>query len=1170
MIGLPLFSWLLTSGMDRQLLTRLLSEASGMQVEFDTYSLSRSGRAEIGNLRVRTADQDVLRVQTLSASFSWWSLLKRKPEISDLTLNSPELTLSDSLISELQSQPKTESRDLSIDFHNAKVVYRREGEPFSLDGLQGHLSGREFRLSSSGGFEGSVSWGAQSSHYKFENLSLQILGSLAGRDLPNGTVDFDLQHNGQDLRGEFAIDSALLKGKVATEVTVSTPAVKGTITSEALTVMGCPFSRVNLPFSWEEQTFSIDNATLNTDQGDFRIDGVVSQGASDLTLAYDKWTVRVKGARPVIAVSALWDETSILDSTLKAEPWTLDVTNVNGGYLMRKFGMDGVGFDFSGRLTYQDSLSGELTSVGGRLQGQTVGETTLKLEANSSEDVRLTGSSSVAKQPVTFDAQLSDQGWLFSAKGQDIPAKLLRPDAGGKLDLEGSIRYPAGLNSFAFSYTGDDTYPAVLGRGQMTDGLLVFDELTLPKLEPPLNARGSYRRDNESVNLQTELKGQQVANLWSGSPVRGQLFGQAKLQGSVSAPKPTFEGELREASWDKIELGTVAITAEEAGIRATITDVSLAAVPALGSQVSGLGSISIEGLPPKLKGKADFPSVAWSGQELGQLQASFHLEDESLIIDSLTLPSISVTGSATQEALSFRAQIEKLDLGRLPLPETVTGLATGTLSVSGSPSNPTGQFQGSVQKLVCRDIPLGDLPLQASMRDGVVKAEVLGLAVEKLEPVAKALPELKGVLDLGLVLVKNQPNIEGRLVKGTYGDIPLPPISTTLLYTSEEVKIQRLTLEQATPLTLSGSFSPGKGTFQLSSRLEKVALDPVLALLPSSPSVTGTVSGHLSAEGDRTSAKLNFQGSGRSISVSGVGIGNIPEITLSATAAGGFTFQAKELAALGIEPLRGLYPNLQGQASFQAVRDPRTGTLDLSGNLTKSHLPDLSFQARWNGSELVFSSMKAALDPPVVISGVVKDGALDLAGVLKGQTMQDLVKLGGAKPSPEIQANLAGNFRLLGPLQNPTATLVGPVSHMRYRNSNIGSGQLSLTINQRLQGELTLDQPYDATLSDAAPGSVTQVPAINSILKSAIKARITAVTISGTPAEPKVSPVVVGVGVATKIQLPTQIKLPNVQTQLPGVLEKAGVKIPVLKSGGAQIQIPGTGQSIKIKTGIFD
>ena len=140
--------------------------------------------------------------------------------------------------------------------------------------------------------------------------------------------------------------------------------------------------------------------------------------------------------------------------------------------------------------------------------------------------------------------------------------------------------------------------------------------------------------------------------------------------------------------------------------------------------------------------------------------------------------------------------------------------------------------------------------------------------------------------------------------------------------------------------------------------------------------------------------------------------------------------------------------------------------------------------------------------------------------------------LGGSRPSDEMAANLAGDFKLSGPLSNPTASLNGPVTNLRYRHSQLGSGRLRLTINQSLSGELQLDQPYDATLADAAPGSVVQVPAINDILKGALKARISAVKLSGTPSDPKVTPVVTAVGVAQKIQLPTQVKLPDLPAQL--------------------------------------
>ncbi len=224
-------------------------------------------------------------------------------------------------------------------------------------------------------------------------------------------------------------------------------------------------------------------------------------------------------------------------------------------------------------------------------------------------------------------------------------------------------------------------------------------------------------------------------------------------------------------------------------------------------------------------------------------------------------------------------------------------------------------------------------------------------------------------------------------------------------------------------------------------------------------------------------------------------------------------------------------------------------------------------RANWTGSELRLESLQAAVTPPLVLSGTVKERQLNIAGELGGQPLSVLMPLRGSKPPSDIRANLGGSFRLSGPVSNPTASLVGPVTNLVYRTSQLGSGRLQLTVNQRLSGELNLDNPYDATLADAAPGSVVQIPLVSDILKSAVKARISGVKIAGTPSDPQVTPVVVGVGVAQqKLQVPNlEQSLPQVQQRLPGVLEQNGVKLPDLGNGGARIEIPGTGQAIKIK-----
>ena len=51
------------SGLDQQLLTRALSDASGMKVSFDSYALSLGGTASLDRLKVQFADQEFLTAE---------------------------------------------------------------------------------------------------------------------------------------------------------------------------------------------------------------------------------------------------------------------------------------------------------------------------------------------------------------------------------------------------------------------------------------------------------------------------------------------------------------------------------------------------------------------------------------------------------------------------------------------------------------------------------------------------------------------------------------------------------------------------------------------------------------------------------------------------------------------------------------------------------------------------------------------------------------------------------------------------------------------------------------------------------------------------------------------------------------------------------------------------
>ena len=1161
LLAVPVLTWLMRSGLDQQLLTRALSDASGMKVSFDSYALSLGGTASLDRLKVQFADQEFLTAEGLTASFSWWSLIRRQPEIQDLKIQSPKLVLTEPLLDALRKRPQGGGSELAVDFTDASVTYLNEETNLALAQLDGRYSEGKVEVTQKDSFNGTIAWDKDTHTYKFQEVPLALIGRLAGHQLPDGKAQLDFVQRGQRFEGSTTIDSGVVNGKAQTVLELTGKGLTGTLETEGLKIAGYQLGPSKVPFRWDGTNFFLEKATLASEQGQaISVDGQLSEKSANLSLRKDKLTVRLSGVTPPFQLDAQWAETSLLQGTLNLEPWSFKVANLNGGYLMRLNDIDGKGFDFSGALTWQDALEGSLSSPGGVLEGQKVGPTTLKLKAASETAVEASGTCTVAGRPLSVDARLQDEVWHLSAEGGKLPARLFKKNLGGTVDLSAKSTYPGGTGNFNITYSGDAQWPMISGSGSITGDEVIFRDFKLPRFTPPVVGSGTYHLSKGSISLEAALKGQKLTELWKPSPVAGKLFGTVKVSGTDSAPKPRFEGELRETQWQGTSFGTVAVSATDNNMKATLENFALDSVPQLKPYFTGAGTVVLKGLPPTLSATADFPEVQLKGHPLGQLKAKLKVQEQKLVISSLDLPMMSMSGSVGSGKINLGGEIKDLSLATLPLPKKVSGKARGSFTVEGSPENPRGQFKGTVGNLIYEDMALGNLPLEATFNGSKVEAEVSGMAVEGVPPISKALPALKGVLNLGLTL-DDKPLVVGRLSKGQYANKPLPPISTRLSIGEKAIQIQSLTLEQTPPITLSGSFKPDSGDFQLSANLDRTNLSPLLELLPEKPPLKGSLSGKVTVKGNRTTSKVDFAGSGQDISVGEVALGSLPQLNLNAGTAGDFMLQVDDMSAASIAPLRGLYPNLQGKVNFRARREAQGQTIGLSGELTKASLPDISLRADWNKTTLQLNSLKAALNPPVELKGSVQNGQVNIGGQLGGQSLRELMLLGGSQPPSDVAAHLAGAFKLTGPLSNPTATLVGPVTNMLYRNSQLGSGELNLAVNQRLSGELRLNTPYDATLADAAPGSVTQVPIISSILKTAVKARITAVKFAGTPSNPQVTPVVVGVGVAGS----NQVNLPDLPNQLPGVLEQNGVKIPVLKDGGAKIKIPGTNQSIKIR-----
>lgn len=1133
----PLYRFLVSSRLDKSLLTQALARATAMEVAFDTYQVSWSGAAQLHGLRLSLDGNEVLTSKSVSTSFTWGSVLRGHPDIEEIRLEEAVLTLDDEMVETLKSRP-TSQRQVAVIFSKARFTY---GDRLELSGLTGRYQGQELSILEQDGLALDVAWPGGTLVVEGRNLPLKVLGQWLGRELPEGEVQaFNLTRTGEQFVGRATLKSAVVEGELGYELEGG----KGTLTTDSLTVGGQKLGPSKVPFNWTGEKLELFKAELSTDHGNLMVDGSISPEEADLTVTREQLAIGLKGKLP-FEVEASWKEAKLLRGTLSADPWTLDLRYFDGGQALRFLDLEAEGFDFGGQVVWDQALKGTFVSEGGELQGQSIGKTTLAWRMDDQGAVQATGTCLVAKQPVTIAATTTEQGLSLTAEAKELPLSLFQPGFEGLVNLRARTENPKEGVHFEFAFSGNKEWPAATGKALWKDEEVSFSELVLPELKPPLTAVGKVHTKKHTLDFSAKLDGQKLQDIWPPSPILGQAHGQAKVTGTAAEPVPSFAGELREARWSDLNLGTVAVEFANEGIKAELADLALESVPQLKPYLAGSGKVTVEGPLNALKLAADYPKVVAKGVAVGRVQARAALTSAGLKLDSLSLAGLTLSGVVSAKELALSGKAEKFNLGLVPAP--VTGRATGEVTISGSPATPISTFTGTVEDLVYQDLKFGALPLKLTMDTKGIRARVEGLKVSQVPVIHTALPALDGVLNLSVSSAEKS-SVQAVLSEGTYAKKALPKATVSVVQGDKALAVKELTLHGENPLRLGGWFNPDTGNFELGATLEKLQLAPYLALLPQQVPVGGILDGKLTFSGNREKAAVTFEGAGREVLISGVRVGSVPKLNLAASSSGSFAAEAQQVPAVAVEPMAKIYPNLSGLVHFAARRPAASDKVTLTAGLTKSSLPNLNLDAYWQENRLTMT-LQAATQPALVLNGTIGTSKLEVGGDLRGQSLAQLMPLGGAQPPKDVTAQLMGSLLLAGPLTNPTLTLLGPVHNLTYRGSPMGNGQLQLTVNQQLKGQLNLDSPYEASLADAAPGSVLQVPLVREVLKRAVRARITAVVFGGTPANPEITPVVAGIGSpqVPNLNLPTQITVPEV------------------KGRDLRLNIPGADRGIKIK-----
>ncbi len=1079
-----------SSRLDKDLLQSVLSRALSKQVEFHDYALSWRGSATIHGLTVSQDEVEILRAETTQVDFTWGSLLRGQPDVQNIDFQAPVITLDPERLEGLTSQSQGPAPP--VQFERGTLHYGQR----SWENLSGRFANNRLEVQQNDQ-KVALQFGSIL-EAELKQFSLATVGApdirLTGKaKLAEGRLQGEVQagFEGREAQARFDLTAALpTQGQVELE--------------------SSDWKVVAL-ILYDHKELRVTDGVLSYQEQPFQFQATVGEQLA-LEVKGQGFRAQVSGWEP-LKVAVFEGDRERLQGKVLLEEMRLTLSYLDGAWLAQQVGVEATGLGASGELSWEEGVVAHLQAEKGFLRGYPL----------ASVEV-------VAKGGWT---RLDELAVATDIEGGHLQVELTRNQE----------NQPVGR----FQFSGSETLPKLSGTGRLTAEALVLEPVQVMVSEPPVVASGRYLLESGQLEFETDLEGQSLATLYPSAPLGGLLFGTAEVRGTAAQPAFSFAGEVREASYQQLALGTIGVNLKGEEVEATIPRLALESVPQLKSLLKGAGSLTLKGTMPNFAVTFDYPQVSYEGQDLGRLHGSIRVRGDRYEVEKVVLPTsppLTLAGMVEPDRLALQGEAEKLKLESLPLPLKIEGQASGQLSLTGTPEAPEGSFQGRVTALVYEGQKLGNVPLAARISPGQVTLTVEGLKVSQFPPLAEAVPGLSGTLTAQLEQ-KEKRTLTATLTQGQYGQSRLPTLAADLLVEQDQARLRSLRLETKPPLVVTGSFSTDKGTLTLGSTLDKFPIETLLSLVPGAPSLAGQLTGKFEFSGSRESTRASFQGQGSGLAFGTTHLGSA-QLKLTGRSASDFEAQLSQLQASSVAPLAKLYPGLRGVVEVQAQSHPKG--IGLEASLSQATVPALAGRAVYDGRFLQVEKLTVATEPPLVVKGKANQASLDFATQLTGQSLAQLMQVGGASPPPEVSANLHGSMVLGGSPSVPVLELDGPIRNLVYRRAQLGSGQLRLTAGQKLSGRLDLDQPYDASLADAASENVLRLPGVSDVLKRAATARVTGVTFSGTPQNPQVTPIVVAVGLPLKlpdeipVRLPQQIELDS-PVRIPGLDRKIKIKL---------------------------
>lgn len=705
--------------------------------------------------------------------------------------------------------------------------------------------------------------------------------------------------------------------------------------------------------------------------------------------------------------------------------------------------------------------------------------------------------------------------------------------------------------------------PDISARGQGSAARLVVESGAVA-LTPPLPFEGTLDLEKSRLDLSATLQGQTVEQLARFVPalkgMSGRLEGPLTVRGPFARPAISFDGRVRQATVAAIPVqeARVQVTLpapSQMRLTATMEALPFQSVPALKAAVpdlAGAARVQVRTSDPAQGYTIDLraPTATFRGQALGEVRGRMLWRGAELRVQDLSLPlspPLHVTGTILPR-MRLQARLEGQDLARLAsflpgeVPE-VGGRAFGDLRVDGTARALGVAFHGRGEGLRFAGQGFGaatlrlDVTRRGTAMDGVLEAG--GLRAETTSAVQSLLAGTKGALS-GSVAFRTgrSPLVNFRLEEGAWQGKALPPLQGRLAWGSETVQVQELRVGLSPPVTLSGVLRPTTKGFDLSGKLQGSRLKDLLALAPAGlPDLEGRLEGPLTMGGAGPTMSLGFRGTLSDLVAGGVQIGT-GEVSATVNRTGEVVrtaLRGEGFDAGRVAPLAARYPGLRGALSFEGDVGPE-GT-DFQARLQEASMqagpvPELQGVFLLQGDVLNVQSLRAALDPPLELSGQyrVGGGNLELHGQLGGQSLGDLIRLAGGRPPEDLAGRLSGPVGLSGTSSAPVLDFHGRITELTLKGINLGAGEVAVRVAEGLEGNVTLDQPVSLGAVGGLAGPLGRLPMLQGLLDST-GVQILGASLGGSPVDPKITPRFAGLQSlpGRKLQLPVPFNL-----QIPG------------------------------------